>query len=86
MLISGTSTSPLLSEGPVKYIDLVGRTITVLLEQGPLTFDVPPSCEILLNGERVKLHLLQPRDRVSITYCRRRGILTALSLNVSTRY
>ena len=85
MLVSGTHTSPLVGEGLLQHIDLVGRAVTVLLERGPLIFDVPPTCEILLNGERVKLRMLQPRDRVQITYCRRRGLLTALSLEATTR-
>jgi hypothetical protein len=33
-----------------------------------LTFDVPPTCEILLNGERVKLHVLQSGDRVTVIH------------------
>lgn len=86
MLISGVSTSPQVAEGPIQAIDLVSRTVAVLLhEDGFLIFDVPPHCEVRLNGERVKLRLLQPGDRVQIVFCRKRGILTAMSLNVTTR-
>ena len=85
MLVSGTSTAPIVAEGYVESIDLVSRTVTVLMKWGLLIFDVPPACEILLNGERVKLRLLQPRDRINITFCRKRGVLTALSLKVTTR-
>lgn len=86
MLASGVSTSPQVAEGPIQVVDLVSRTVAVLLHQeGFLIFDVPPDCEVRLNGERVKLRLLQPGDRVQIVFCRKRGILAARSLNVTTR-
>ena len=85
MIASGTFTAPHVGEGLLLHVDLFNRSVTVLLTGGPLTFDVPSTCEILLNGERVKLRMLQPRDRVKITYCRHRGILTALKLEVSWR-
>lgn len=85
MIASGTSTSPHTGEGVLQQIDLVNRSVTVFFHDGPLTFDVPLSSEVLLNGERVKLRMLQPRDRVRISYFRCRGLLTALSLEVSPR-
>ncbi len=86
MIATGTYTSPQTTEGRVLYVDLFNRSVTVLLKNGPLTFDVPPTCEVLLNGERVKLRMLQPRDRVTITFCRRQGILTAMSLEVRSHW
>lgn len=86
MLVSGVSTSSQVADGAIQAIDLVGRTVAVLLPQGFLIFDVPARCEIRLNGERVKLRLLQPGDRVHLTFCRKRGVLTALSLEVTTRH
>jgi hypothetical protein len=85
ILVSGTSTSPLVAEGTIESIDLVARVITIQFPRGPLTFDVPARCEILLNGERVKLRLLQPKDKVDLIFCRHRGFLTALELSVTTR-
>ncbi len=85
MLVSGVSTSPMVAEGTIQRIDLVGRTVAVLLPHGLRIFDVPPRCEIRLNGERVKFRLLQSGDRVRIPYFRKRGILAALTLEVATR-
>lgn len=85
MLISGTSTSPQTAEGVVHSIDLIDRTITLLLSSGMVTIDVPPSCEIWLNGERVKLRLLQQHDCVRLTFYRKCGFLTALVINATTR-
>lgn len=86
MLISGTSTSPQIAEGVVHSIDLIGRTVTVLLPLGMVTIDVPPACEIWLNGERVKLRLLQPQDRTRVTFYRKCGVLTAMAIHTTTRY
>lgn len=85
MLVSGTSTSPVHVEGTILAIDPIGRTVMIMLPSGPFTFDVPARCEILLNGERVKYRLLQPRDKVCLTFSRQRGFLTALKLAVTTR-
>lgn len=85
MLVSGVSTSSQVAEGTIQAIDLVSRTVAVLLPQGFLIFDVHPRCEIRLNGERVKLRLLQAGDQAHLTFCRKRGVLTALSLEVTTR-
>lgn len=85
MLVSGVSTSPQVAEGTIQRIDLLGRTVAVLLPHGLRIFDVPPQCEIRLNGERVKFRLLQSGDRVRVPYFRKRGILAALTLEVTTR-
>lgn len=85
MIASGTSTSPHTSQGLLQQVELLDRSVTVVFESGPMMFDVPPACEVLLNGERVKLRMLQPRDHVTITYCRRQGLLTALRLEVWSR-
>lgn len=74
-----------MAEGFLEAVDLLNRCVTVRQDDSAWTYDVPTSCEVLLNGERVKLRLLQPRDRVSVTYCRRQGVPTALSLEISTR-
>jgi hypothetical protein len=76
---------PQVAKGLLEHVDLVNRSVTVQQGSETLAFDVPPTCEILLNGERVKLRMLQPRDRVRLTFYHRPAGLMALSLEASTR-
>ena len=55
-----------MSAGMLDDVDLVNRTIQVRVGPTALSFDVPRECEILLNGERVMLHVLQVRDPVRV--------------------
>lgn len=68
--------------GVVHRVDLVNRELTVFVRGGVLTFDVPVGCEIALHRERVRLRMVQPRDRVRVTYARRGGFLVALGVEV----
>jgi hypothetical protein len=52
--------------GQVLLVDDIGRELTLLVEDEPLRVDVPPSCPIVLNGEPVRLRLLQPADEVCV--------------------
>jgi len=75
-------------DGSLLGVDLLNRIVIVRGDEAAWTFDVPASCEILLNGERVKLRLLQPRDRVSVTYRtsrNRQSGCRALSIEACTR-
>ena len=56
------------SAGTLDDVDLVNRTIQVRVGPTALSFDVPRECEILLNGERVKMHLLQASDPVQVIH------------------
>jgi hypothetical protein len=47
-----------------------------------VSFDVPPVCVITLRGERVKLRLIQPRDRVRVAYTESRGVRVAVAIDV----
>lgn len=85
MLVSGTSTSSVLVDGTILEIDPIVRTVMIMHPSGPLTFDVPVWCEIYLNDERVKFRLLQPRDKVHLTFSCQHGFLTAMKLAVTTR-
>ena len=68
--------------GVVQSVDLINRAMTVVREAQAMRLDVPQTCKILLHGEPVKLHLLQPRDRVRATYRCERGTLVAQSIEV----
>jgi hypothetical protein len=56
------------SAGTLSDVDLVNRTIQVRVGPTALDFDVPRECEIVLNGERVKLHVLQTSDPIQVIH------------------
>lgn len=82
---STSHISPKVTEGIVRQVDLIGRIVTVDTKDRSIAFAVSPVCEILLNGERVKLRLLQPRDRVRVAYRDRGGAFAALSVEATSR-
>ncbi len=65
------------TDGVVRRVDPVGRELEVTVAGTPVSFDVRADCAITLRGERVKLRLLQPRDRVRITYAWVEGVRVA---------
>jgi hypothetical protein len=70
------------TDGIVRRVDPVGRELEVAVAGTPVSFDIRTDCAITLRGERVKLRLLQPRDRVRVTYTQRRGALVADTVEV----
>jgi hypothetical protein len=83
---ANTTSRPIIAaeraRGAVKRVDTVEREITVLLPTGLTVFDVPSDCRVLLRGEPIKLRLIQPRDRVEISFIDCQGRLTARMLEV----
>jgi hypothetical protein len=55
-------------EGILERVDLVNREIELVERSTRRTLVVSPDCEVVLHGERVKLRMLQPGDRVRILY------------------
>jgi hypothetical protein len=55
-------------KGTLQRVDLVNRMAEVQRGSRIVTFDVPPACDVLLRGERVKLRMLQPSDPVTVRY------------------
>jgi hypothetical protein len=55
-------------DGIVRWVDPVSRVVEVQVEGVPVSLDVRPDCVITLRGERVKLRLIQARDRVRVKY------------------
>lgn len=70
-------------DGIIQQIDPVARELQIRANGVVLTIDVPVDCGILLNGERVKLRLLQALDQVQIRYVRSADFLSARSIEVS---
>lgn len=68
--------------GSLQQVDAVAREIVVLSDRGTVIFDVPPDCPIYLRGEAIKLRMVQPEDRVRVTFARCREYLVARLLEV----
>jgi hypothetical protein len=71
-------------DGVVRRVDPVGREVEVHVAGATVSFDIRPDCVITLRGERVKLRMIQPRDRVRVTYTERQGARVADAVEVST--
>ena len=72
------------AEGVVQRVDTVNRELTILHGGGTHVIDVPPECPIVLRKERVKLRMVQPRDRLRVTYTEERGLKIACVVEVGT--
>ncbi|MBY0525890.1 MAG: hypothetical protein K2R98_21030 [Gemmataceae bacterium] len=71
--------------GVVCHVDTLARELHVCCDGQLMVFDLPPGCAVILNGERVKLRLLQPLDAVEIDCVPDRNCLTAHSVRVGWR-
>lgn len=70
------------NSGVVHCVDTVNREVAVFVNGELLAFDVPIGCAVVLHGEPIKLRMVQPQDRVKITYVRRDGFRIALAIEV----
>ena len=62
------------------------RELAALVEGILVTIYVPPDCNVVLRGERVKLRMVQPRDRVRVTYTELADSLVAREIEVRPAY
>jgi hypothetical protein len=69
-------------DGVVRRVDPVGREVELHAGGATISLDVPPDCVISLRGERVKLRLIQPRDRVRVKYVEYPGVRVADAIEV----
>jgi hypothetical protein len=60
------SCSPGELSGPIIEVDDLDRGLIIQAGGSPVRIDVPPGCPITLNGEAVRLRLLQPADEVQV--------------------
>jgi hypothetical protein len=65
--------------GWVVRVDPPNRELTILADGRVLALDVPPGCAVLLNGQPVRLRLLQSQDRVRV----RHRLGTAMHIEVN---
>ena len=54
------------AEAIVHSVDPVNRELGVVIVGSLVNIYLPPNCDIVLRGERVKLRMVQPGDRVLI--------------------
>jgi hypothetical protein len=80
--IQNASRSVRVTDGVVRRVDPVGREMDVLVAGTSVSFDVRPDCVITLRGERIKLRLVQPRDRVRVAFTECRGARVADAIEV----
>lgn len=66
--------------GFVEQIDLINREVELVAEPARHVVHVPSDCEVFLHGERVKLRMLQPGDRVEVACRAEAGALIASRL------
>jgi hypothetical protein len=69
-------------DGVVRRIDPISREGEFHTEGVTIRLDIPINCVITLRGERIKLRLIQPRDRVRVSYNEHRGIRAADAIDV----
>jgi hypothetical protein len=70
----------------VHRVDPINRELEALIDGRLVTIDVPPQCDVILRGERVKLRLVQPRDRLRMTYVENADCLVACVIEVQPAY
>lgn len=68
-------------DGVIRHVDAVNRDMTVLVGETHELIDVPSDCSVVLNGETVKLRLLQPGDHVRVIYRYQNNVRTAQCIN-----
>ena len=71
-------------DGVVRRVNPVSREVDLHAGGTTVSIDVRPDCVITLRGERVKLRMLQPRDRVRVTFTECQGARVADAVEVRT--
>ncbi len=82
---STVNTIPVVRDvsGPIVRVDAINRELALRAEGGVIDFDIPPGCAIVLNGELVRLRLLQPLDPVHVSFEERAGRRVACTILVT---
>jgi len=74
--------SSLESDAVIHRVDSVNRELAALVGGVLVTIYVPPACDVVLRGERIKLRMVQPRDRVRVTYAEFANPIVASAIEV----
>lgn len=54
--------------GRILRVDTVNRVLSLQADGRIVDVDLPPGCTVVLNGQPVRLRLVQPQDRVRVRY------------------
>jgi hypothetical protein len=75
----------LAAEGVIHWVDPVNRELATVVEGVLVNIHVPLNCDVVLHGERVKLRMVQPSDRVRVTYTELADAIVARAIEVLPR-
>ncbi len=70
------------ADAVVQRVDPVNRELAAVVEEVLVHIYVPPDCDVVLHGERVKLRMVQPGDHVRVTYTELGDSLIARAVEV----
>jgi hypothetical protein len=70
------------TEAIIHRVDLINRELTALADGVLVVIYVPPACDVKLRGERIKLRIVQPRDRVRVTFSQFSNSMIASAIDV----
>lgn len=70
------------ADAVIQRVDSINRELAALVDGVLVTIYVPPACDVILRGERIKLRMLQPRDRVRVTYTQSVSSMIASAIEV----
>lgn len=83
---TGNRCKPALeAEAIIQSVDCINREVTAMVNGVLRTIHVPPTCTVLLRGERVKLRMMQTKDRVLVRYSPSNNMLVANEIDVDLR-
>jgi hypothetical protein len=68
--------------GTIYDLDTINREVSIRVNGQILPVDVPVTCRVHVNGERVKLRLLQTRDYVLVEFKKEADRAVAESIEV----
>lgn len=75
------------AEAIVHRVDTINRELSVLIGSVPVAIHVSRDCDVVLRGERVKLPMIQPSDRLRIAYAGKiSNSLEAIAIQVLPTY
>jgi hypothetical protein len=76
--------SALEAEAIVRRVDPINRELAAQVNGVLVSIYVPPACDVMLRGERIKLRMVQPWDRVRVTYTQRANSMIASAIVVQS--
>jgi hypothetical protein len=70
------------ADAVIHRVDHINRELAALVDGVLVTIYVPPACDVILRGERIKFRMVQPKDRVRVTYTQSVNSMIASAIEV----